>query len=385
VPGLVKAKCQDLTPFLGGDAIKQYPGLANIPPICWQSAIYDGGVYAVPIHRFALRFVPLVRDDLIKGMGLDPNFTSGDEFTKLCKAVTDVKKSEWAYPEPWALFNFVNEMVGTPNQWAVADGKFTRDYETEQMRQALGIVAQMWKDGVINPDGFASIDGNTKIAWLVSGKTKMYVASASWQNIGAAVKADDPNKSLVPVTTPKWEGGGTAKSYLGSGIFSVSALKKASTDRITEVLRVMDWLAAPWGTQEQILRTQGIKGWDYNIEDGAYVQTDNGKAEVAVPTLYISACPIVHYSANQDITKLEYESEKEGMSNGESLPTLGLYSDTALTKGVTLDTTMQAVQGDVIQGRKSLSDWDNAVKSWKSGGGDTIRSEYEKAWSEANK
>jgi len=283
------------------------------------------------------------------------------------------------------LFYFVNEMVGVPNQWSVTDGKFTRDYETEQMRQALGIVAQMWKDGVINPDGFGAVDGNTEIAWMVSGKTKLFIGAASWRNIGAAVKADDPNKSLIPVTTPKWDGGGTAKSYLGNGIFSVSALKKASTDRITEVLRVMDWLAAPWGTQEQILRTQGVADWDYNIKDGDYVQTADGKAEMQVPTQYISACPIVHFSADQEITRLEYESEQEGMANGEPLSTLGLNSDTALTTGVTLDTKMMSLQGDVIQGRKSLSDWDTAVKTWRSGGGDTIRAEYEKAWAEANK
>jgi putative aldouronate transport system substrate-binding protein len=58
-------------------------------------------------------------------------------------------------------------------------------------------------------------------------------------------------------------------------------------------------------------------------------------------------------------------------------PTLGLFSDTDLSLGATLSKTMADMQSDVIQGRKSLNDWDSAVKTWKSKGGDKIRAEYE--------
>ena len=50
----VKAKCQDLTQFLAGDAIKDYPNLAAIPTYAWTNSacVIDGALYSWPIHRY---------------------------------------------------------------------------------------------------------------------------------------------------------------------------------------------------------------------------------------------------------------------------------------------------------------------------------------------
>ena len=50
----VKATCQDLTQFLAGDAIKDYPNLAAIPKYAWSnsSCVIDGALYSWPIHRY---------------------------------------------------------------------------------------------------------------------------------------------------------------------------------------------------------------------------------------------------------------------------------------------------------------------------------------------
>jgi putative aldouronate transport system substrate-binding protein len=49
----VEATCQDLTKFLAGDAIKDYPNLAAIPTYAWSnsSCVIDGALYSWPIHR----------------------------------------------------------------------------------------------------------------------------------------------------------------------------------------------------------------------------------------------------------------------------------------------------------------------------------------------
>ncbi|HEV7664059.1 MAG TPA: hypothetical protein VGQ62_11030, partial [Chloroflexota bacterium] len=53
LPAFFKAKCADLTPYLAGDAAKDYPYLAAIPTPAWKNSIsaVDGSLYLVPIHR----------------------------------------------------------------------------------------------------------------------------------------------------------------------------------------------------------------------------------------------------------------------------------------------------------------------------------------------
>lgn len=47
------------------------------------------------------------------------------------------------------------------------------------------------------------------------------------------------------------------------GIFDYSVLKKASPERIEELLRVLNWIASPSGTQEHLLMWYGVKDVDY--------------------------------------------------------------------------------------------------------------------------
>ena len=51
IPGLVKAKCMDLTEHLSGDAISKYPFLANIPTEFWKGCVFNGAIYGVPVPR----------------------------------------------------------------------------------------------------------------------------------------------------------------------------------------------------------------------------------------------------------------------------------------------------------------------------------------------
>ena len=53
LPDFFKAKCADLTPYLAGDAAKDYPNLAAIPTPAWKNSIsaFNGALYLVPIHR----------------------------------------------------------------------------------------------------------------------------------------------------------------------------------------------------------------------------------------------------------------------------------------------------------------------------------------------
>jgi putative aldouronate transport system substrate-binding protein len=76
-------------------------------------------------------------------------------------------------------------------------------------------------------------------------------------------------------------------------------MKKASPDRIKELLRIMDYLAKPFGTQEDLLITYGLSPADYTIgSDGNPTLTPGGKSRSQyVPWQYLSDRPYATYYA----------------------------------------------------------------------------------------
>jgi putative aldouronate transport system substrate-binding protein len=65
LPSFLQAQCADLTPYLGGDAVKDYPNLANLPTPCWAETVFNGALYAVPVPRAPFLNAFLVRQDLV--------------------------------------------------------------------------------------------------------------------------------------------------------------------------------------------------------------------------------------------------------------------------------------------------------------------------------
>jgi putative aldouronate transport system substrate-binding protein len=67
-PGItefIKTKCADLTPYLAGDAIKDYPNLAHYTNYTWRSGVVNNKIYAIPIARPPIGPVMMYRKDLL--------------------------------------------------------------------------------------------------------------------------------------------------------------------------------------------------------------------------------------------------------------------------------------------------------------------------------
>ena len=60
-PAFLDAKCTDLTQYLAGDAIRDYPNLAAIPSRSWKGALVNGKIYGVPIPPASVLLVVLGR------------------------------------------------------------------------------------------------------------------------------------------------------------------------------------------------------------------------------------------------------------------------------------------------------------------------------------
>jgi putative aldouronate transport system substrate-binding protein len=77
----------DLTSFLSGDGLKEFPNLARIAPSVWNNSKFQGKIYGVPRSRIEVGDVLMYRKDWADKMGLgipqDP-----DEFYKMMVAFT---------------------------------------------------------------------------------------------------------------------------------------------------------------------------------------------------------------------------------------------------------------------------------------------------------
>jgi putative aldouronate transport system substrate-binding protein len=173
--------------------------------------------------------------------------------------------------------------------------------------------------------------------------------------------------------------GGPLQAMMGGGYISMNALKKAPPDRIKELLRIMNYLAAPFGSQEDLLLSYGIKDQDYTIDDkgNPFPTTDGLARSQFVPWQYIARRPHVDYQADlPGFVKTSFEAQQFLVPAGVYDPTLGYYAPTAYTKGATADMTFQDAVRDIILLRRPLSDLDTAVNDWRSSAGDQVRKEY---------
>jgi putative aldouronate transport system substrate-binding protein len=385
VPGLpqvLNAKFADLSAFLSGDAVKQYPGLASIPSSAWKVATLNGHIWGIPQARPTAGSILNMRGDLLEKYGLTPSVRSGADFVALCKELTDSKHGRWALgaqPTYWVL-PAVLEMMGAPNVWRESGGKFVSQWEVPEAREAIGVVAQMWKAGYIHPDSFAT--SNT-LSWWSSGTTALYFQNvAGWP--GSATGHPDWKVDVIPL--PKWAGGGLAKKALGAPAYGVFAgFKKASEERIKQLLKIADHLAAPFGSQEYIAVNYGAVGADYTLDGTDPVQSKAAAGE-KMPIDYVGSQKFtaLYAPGASELVKGEHDYLSTVLPTGVENPALGLYSETALGDGARANSDLISVVNDVIQGRKGLSDWDAALKSWQDAGGAQMAKEYEQAYSEAN-
>lgn len=382
-PQLLQARFQPLTEHLSGDAVKDYPFLANIPTDAWKTTVYNGEIYGLALPRPIVGSITFLRTDIAEKRGLDPAPKNYADFLTLCKGLSDTKDSRWALGDPGTTLAYIQEMLKIPNTWSEQGGKFTAVYTTDEYRKAISSVRDLIKAGAFHPDWPSSTTVQRK-DWFGAGKTAInYDAASSWGAYLSAYRPANPQMTLVGLPNVGYDGG-TGSHRPGATSYALVSLRKAAPGRIKELLRIANWLAAPFGTDAYLFRKYGLKNVDYTVQKGLPSYTDLGKSEMTVPIAYIADAPPVLGPDDATLIRAQYKYQQDVVPLVIKDPTSGIYSDTAVTKAGDLGTPLSDVQTRYFQGRADLSDWDDAVKKWRSDGGDQIGAEYEKSFALAN-
>jgi putative aldouronate transport system substrate-binding protein len=395
-PGItefIKSQCADLTPYLGGDAIKDYPNLAAIPTYAWQNSlsVIDGKLYQWPIHRYLPGAAPnggyFFKNDEVYDASIGKDYVpkDADDLKRIFKQLNAPQSGVWAIGNiasiNYGLPGYL-EMFGAPLVWSLdASGKLTRAYETEEYKAAVGYLRDVVAAGYMWADAPGSTDSRSN---LVAGKFVMSVEGFgnSWNDFWRrGLTMVNPPKHFKPLDPFRATAGDKPISYLTPGGYSSSnVMKKASPDRIKELLRIMDWLAAPFGSKEDMLLHYGIEGQDFNMDDkGNPVPTQTGLMMAGyVPWQYLSQRPYAQYQPDlPDYAKISFGVEQKLVDVGILDPTLQYFSKTQYSvQGIQAQQTFSDAVNEIILGHRPMEDFDGLVQTWKSSAGDQIRKEY---------
>jgi putative aldouronate transport system substrate-binding protein len=381
----LKTKCADLTPYLAGDAIKDYPNLAALPTESWKGALYGGSLYGVPVVYSKLFRVLWTHQELLDQAGVGmPKDT--DDFKRILQQVTNPQAGQWGLAvDPGQglgiAFGLEGMWFGAPNNWSVdAGGKLSKDRETDAYKAAVAYTRELYADGLFHPNSVTGNNTQGKIDF--AGRKVVFRwdgAASSVQFWDQSAAADPPGKLRI---APPFSAPGTRPTYpLGLSQMGFSALKQAGPDRIREVLRILNFLAAPFGTQEHLLINYGLPGVHHTLDaNGNPILTDKGIAEITPSwSFVVRPTPVLFDPKSADFARVLQADQVPNIQAGLADPTLGLYSETESTKGATAEQPFLDGLTDVVLGRRPLTDYDQLVRDWQNAGGNQIRAELEQA------
>lgn len=378
LPKVLESMFTDLTPYLAGDNVKKYPNLANMPSAAWDVCTINGRIWGLTNPRVIAGTVLMTRGDILEQKGIDamPTLDSGEDFLDLCREVTNPAEGIFAIgqlPQNWTVPVIV-EALGGPNTWQVDDGEWASAYASAEYERALEIVTTMFAEKLIHPNSYSDV--SSSVGWFDQGVTALFAQNFSaWHT-----RAGRANFPCGAVVMPKWGGGGAARKHLGPpGYVDIVGLRRTDdAARIDELLRVGDYLAAPFGTDEYSFLNYGIRDRHYTVDGGQVALIPNAPVEgFSGPAYFGNMGSVNIYAPNRpDATKRVHEYCRSMIPGGLANPIHGRFSETAVSKQAAADRALNDTMASIIQGRQSLTTWQDAVRRWRTQAGDAMAREY---------
>jgi putative aldouronate transport system substrate-binding protein len=397
LPAFLEAKVQDLTPFVSGDAVKDYPNLAALPTIGWKGMVYNNKIFAVPIAQAQFYWGLWGHQEVIEANNLSWPKTAAD-FRQMMKTLTNAQQAKFGIGfeagnrYAFGLTNVGGQLwpaiYGAPNNWGVSSaGKWTKDWETDQFKAGVQLARDVWADGSFDPDSNYTTPSAAQ-AFETGRFAFRFENALSTLDFDAGAAANHP---YMPTQNPPWkvrlappiasDAGGKGQYNLGPGNFGLIILSKAAPARIKLLLRVIDYVVAPFGSQEYLIANYGVKDQDYLVDDTSNpVRTKQGIANMIFWNGVLGLPAPVLFDPNlKDFAPTMNASLQTLSAVSMQDPTVGLYSATNQQHGFLLQTRLADGLIDIVVGRRPMSDYDQLVQDWRTGGGDAIRAEFELA------
>ncbi len=381
----------DLSELLAGDKILRWPNLAARQEHIWQASLKDGRIYQVPSLVPPITNFPIIRTDLAGQTSIGAAPTDADQLLIMLKEISALGKDSGGRvvygvnkyePIMWRrLFK-----VGADWQ-RDESGKLVHGCETENFRLMLTWLAQAWQEGVFDPVAMttnaADIVSGTGLEWQSHG---MFLGAAGM----AQKEADLPGAKIDFFDLPGFDGTGqlVVQNIPYGRSTCLSHQLGEDEGRLHQVLDVLDYLSAPYGSEENLFVQNGIEGRHYDFdENGLPVQITKNATELGVQYIAVDSGELSWrgHPANKSWAEsfartMESAAQKSIVRDLEGLES---SSETFVRKGNQLMELLNDFERGVVTGRESVAALDSFVADYRSAGGEQIRTEYARALDEA--
>jgi putative aldouronate transport system substrate-binding protein len=287
----------------------------------------------------------------------------------------------------WVWDNRITQQATrSPNNWRLNDdGTLTNVIETDEYRQAIELQIQMFQDGAYHPDAASMTFDDSKNTFIAGGTGLHYEGTTSFYGFGTTggqlVEAyPDARITNVPIIALD---GGPGVTHNGTGFFGyvgIPASVGGDEERVLELLRILDYLASPFGSEEHLFMDNGIEGvhWEYN-DQGAPIRNDKSRQDISDLTYLMGAQNVLFYPDNPELGPEVQRVLKDSVEVGIDDPTLVLFSQTNVDQGPLLNQLGMDSITPIVTGRESIDALQAAIDQWRSQGGDQVRQEFEEA------
>jgi putative aldouronate transport system substrate-binding protein len=371
---------EDLTPYLAGDKASAYPMLANLPTRAWAYGVWNSQLKAVPFPGDGFPWALFYRKDILDQVGAEPPKTA-DDLLALGKQLTDAKANRWAFG---AIADEVARAFRAPADWRKdPDGKLVNKIETPEFEESVAFVRKVFQAGYVHPEvvGNAAADQN---ALFEGGKLVIRQNGlGGWHEALQRQQSINPTFNPQPVM-PFAHDGGAPIVWGGDPANIFTFMKKGLGEaRIKELLGVLNYTAAPFGTEEYQLYNYGVEGKHYTLQsNGAPKLTALGQKEVSQTYIFLGGRPVA-------ITESEYPGYVQSMSAWQNAAAKvrqkSLFDGIRVeqpAKMAALNQPFDDALQDIFRGRRPVSELKTAVKQWQTNGGNEGREFYTKVLSD---
>lgn len=384
-----QTSCQDLTPFLAGDAVLDYPNLAAIPTVFWQQGLIAGRLYELPVPRNIVGGAGIYNQTRFAQAGVSDSaqIKNLDDLTALLKELTNPAANRWALGSTGFGLGTFYPIFAVPNTWRKDGGGLTNYHETDEFAAMVEYLARIHQAGYVAPasEGWTksqmvSAFNTGQVSLVYDGLPGYYGPTGYAQSLPRAL----PGNVASPFI-PFGRDGGPGAPWADNTVVSTTLLRKGADDRIEAILRMADFLASPFGSQEYLMINFGAPGADYRLDaKGNPVATEQAARNLAVPWRFITAPQQAIYVVDdRETVRKSFDTYQAMVPIAVANPCQRLFSPTDSRKGEAIGQDVADTVISIIGGRSPMRDLGPALDQWRASGGDDIRREYEQALARA--
>ena len=353
----------------------------------------------------------MFRQDWLDKLGLEAPKTTEDLY-KVAKAFTEQDPDGNGQADTWGItipkwgalgsnspYDMIETWYGAGNRWTERDGKLIPSFETEEFIEANRFVKKMVDEKLINPD-FATFDGTKWNEPFFNGKGGIIVDVDSRVSVLINLfKQANPNdfENKVGFVGGLEGPDGELHTHPTDGYSGFLAIPKTSVRTEAELKTVLEFLDKMNSKDTAVLLNNGIEGVNFTLEDGKAAtikpETPEGKvvntdiksyAQLGTNVTGNNFYPVKQASEyEQEVFDRRIEVMAEDLKSAVYNPAAAFVSPTYVAKGAQLDNIVADARIKYLAGQIDEQGLKDAIKLWKTSGGDKVQEEINKLWQDS--